>query len=70
MYWVNRDGAGRWTMLNEGTKAEFEKFGPNHNAEPVSAAMAHKLVRGDLLPHNTALWVDDDGKIRRAAEGY
>jgi hypothetical protein len=51
-------------MLTAMSEKEFQARAPNENIEVVCAATAHRLVRAGIV-HDTPLWMDGDGRIRR-----
>jgi len=53
-------------MLVEMNSKKLDRLiAAGENYYPVTAATAHKYVRQGIC-HNTYLWIDMDGKIRRA----
>ncbi|RUW56705.1 hypothetical protein [Mesorhizobium sp. M8A.F.Ca.ET.021.01.1.1] len=66
MFWVTRDKQGRWVHLHEGSRADMKR--ETRDPVAVSGQEAHKIVKADLIPHSTALYVDE-GRIRRATGG-
>lgn len=57
--------------LYEMTKKEFTacEQGENRWHDHVSAAAAHRMVR-DGVNHSTALYIDFDGRVRKARDSY
>ncbi len=55
-------------MLVEMTEQQFNATDPNSDVRPVSANEAHRHVREGGI-HETYLWVNSDGRVRRASPG-
>lgn len=56
-------------MLVEMTAKAFHATDPDSDLRPVSAQQAHHWVRSGA-PHETPLWIDCDGRIRRASMDF
>jgi hypothetical protein len=54
-------------MLIEMTIAEYLKSAPERDLRPVHFTTAHEHVRAGGC-HETPLWIDGDGRIRRATD--
>jgi hypothetical protein len=54
-------------MLTEMSEKGFHARAPNEHIEVVCAATAHRLVRAGIV-HDTRLWIDGNGRIRRASD--
>lgn len=67
-----RNGNMSHSTLHEMSAAEFKQASTNARPcdryEQVPAERAHKFVRNDGT-HTTGLWVDFDGRIRKAKPG-
>jgi len=60
---------GKTEHLYRMTIKELSKIGPSGGTYfPVSARRAHNYIKQGV-PHSTPLWLDDDGRIRKAEAG-